>query len=210
MGVVINQIGRIEIMKMSTLEKRFVNGDNHSRRVGSNAMRLLKHIPVRPGQMYLDVGTGNGAAPLEVAHVYDLRVTGLDVDPDQIALAEQRAAGVPHARFVTGSATDLPFEDGEFDIVATSKATHHIPNWPDAIAETVRVLKPGGYLVYSDLALPGWIAGAVNRLMARMAPGHAFPTPARLESVAAQHGLQTVYHPRLAFPYVAIWGKPNE
>jgi ubiquinone/menaquinone biosynthesis C-methylase UbiE len=50
------------------------------------------------------------------------------------------------------------FDDAEFDIVATNKTTHHIPEWKAVLAEIVRVLKPGGYFIYGDLVVPSWLA----------------------------------------------------
>ena len=49
---------------------------------------MLKLIDVKAGQKYLDVGCGNGAAAIHLAQKYQLDVTGIDVDPDQIRLAE--------------------------------------------------------------------------------------------------------------------------
>lgn len=78
-------------MKMSNLEKQFVNSPSHSRQVSHQADRLLKLTQFNAGQNYLDVGCGNGAAPIYVAQKYQLNVTGIDVDPDQIKLARQNS-----------------------------------------------------------------------------------------------------------------------
>src|SRR4029077_14781759 len=54
----------------------------------------------------------------------------------------REAAGQrPGIRFLSADATSLPFDDGYFDIVATNKTTHHIPNWKQAVNEMIRVLK---------------------------------------------------------------------
>lgn len=62
------------------------------------------------------------------------------------------------ARFLTLDGTKLPFEDSEFDLVATNKVMHHVPRWREAVAEMIRVLKPGGYFICTDLVYPGWLA----------------------------------------------------
>src|SRR5262245_2397262 len=128
-------------MRMTRIEKRFVNDIGHSRRVADEAVRRLRHVPVQPGWSYLDIGCGNGAAAMRVADTFGMRVVGIDVDPQQIALARSATGDRTDVLFMTADATCLPFDDRRFDIVATNKATHHVPQWSSAIAEMRRVLK---------------------------------------------------------------------
>jgi ubiquinone/menaquinone biosynthesis C-methylase UbiE len=151
-------------MRMSRIEKRFVNDIGHSRRVAEEAVRRLRHVPVQPSWSYLDVGCGNGAAALLVADTFGLHVLGVDVDPQQIAMARSVAGDRTDVLFTTADATCLPFDDGQFDIIATNKTTHHIPRWSSAIAEMRRVLKLQGYLIYSDLKTPSWLAWGLKPL----------------------------------------------
>ena len=153
---------------MTRIEKRFVNDIGHSRRVAEEAVRRLRHVPVQPNWSYLDVGCGNGAAARLVADTFGMHVVGVDVDPQQIALARSTSRDRPDVTFMTADATCLPFGDGRFDIVATNKTTHHVRQWSSAIAEMRRVLKRQGYLIYADLTTPGWLAWVLKPLA-----GHA-------------------------------------
>jgi SAM-dependent methyltransferase len=58
-----------------------------------------------------------------------------------LALARQR---VPGATFIEADAQDLPFGDGEFDVVVSNLGVCHVPDQPRALAEVRRVLRPGG------------------------------------------------------------------
>jgi len=154
-------------MRMTGIEKRFVNDSAHSRHVAEGAVRRLRHVPVDRGRSYLDVGCGNGAAALLVADTFGVRVVGVDVDPQQVALARAAAGDRSDVLFMTADATSLPFENGRFDIVATSKATHHVPRWSSALAEMQRVLTSNGYLVYADLTVPACLAWIAKPLASR-------------------------------------------
>ena len=177
-------------MTMGKLEKRFVNDVGHSRGVARHAARTLRQTTVQPEQMYLDVGCGNGVAPIYVAKTFGLHVTGVDVDPQQIALAKTAAQSVPNIRFLCIDGRNLPFADGEFDVVFSNKVTHHIPNWRDALAEMVRVLKPGGYLLYADLRLPA----ALARLGKAVAGNrYGFPNLPAIDHFVMSNGLTAVY-----------------
>ena len=181
-------------MKMGRFEKRFVNSASHSRRVAEHAVHLLQAANPQPGQRLLDVGCGNGAAPIHLAKTLGLAVTGVDVDVEQIeaaAATRKRQAGV---RFVAADATSLPFADGEFDLVYTNKTTHHIRDWQRALAEMTRVLKPGGYLLYSDFVAP---------------LGHRLPTSRALDRFADQHGLQSMQRSRRPFRHTGVLRKVN-
>lgn len=151
-------------MRMTRFEKRFVNDSGHSRRVAQEAVRRLRRVPIDRSWSYLDVGCGNGAAALLVAETFGVRVIGVDVDAQQIALARTAAGDRADALFITADATCLPFEDERFDLVATSKTTHHVPRWSLALAEMRRVLKPHGYFVYADLKAPTWLAWVLTPL----------------------------------------------
>lgn len=188
-------------MRMGSLEKNLVNSEGHSRDVAAHAVRMLRNVPGCDGRTYLDVGCGNGLATLHVARAFDLRTTGVDVDPEQIALAERAAEGVPNARFLSGDATRLPFEDRSFDIVATNKMTHHIPDWETALREMIRVTRPGGHLIYSDIALPVWAA----RVGRAVAAGHAgWVTPADIVALLRERAMRFVFERRAGLLYEVI------
>ena len=191
-------------MKMSKVEKVFVNSPAHSARVSDHAEKLLKRIEFATGQTYLDVGCGNGAAPIHLAQKYQLNVTGVDVDPDQIRAAEVSSAGINNVHFETLDGTQLPFNNDAFDIVATNKVMHHIPQWQSAFIEMLRVLKPGGYLLHSDLVYPSWLA-AIGKTFAKNKAG--FPTRAAIDRLIAQHQLKTVYSAPSLVQYEAILQK---
>jgi ubiquinone/menaquinone biosynthesis C-methylase UbiE len=145
-------------MKMGTVEKRFVNATSHSRHVAEHAVERLRHIPLRVGWSYLDVGCGNGVATLHVADTLGLRAMGVDVDPAQIELARAAVGNRTNVSFVTASATQLPFATGRFHIVSTNKTMHHVPEWWLALDEIKRVVAPGGYIVFADLSVPAAFA----------------------------------------------------
>jgi ubiquinone/menaquinone biosynthesis C-methylase UbiE len=190
--------------KMGKIEKLFVNSPSHSRQVSRHAEKLLRLVEFRAGQRYLDVGCGNGAAPVYLAQNYPLEVTGVDVDPDQIRAAKKQGEGVANARFLTIDGTQLPFEDGDFDIVSTNKVTHHIPNWEAMFVEMIRVLKTEGYFIYSDLVYPGWLA-AVGKAVAGNHAG--FPTIGALQRLIEQGHLSPVHLSTSFGHYEAVFRK---
>ena len=176
-------------MRMTALEKYFVNNPSHTRTVASRAQQLLGRINHQAGWRYLDVGCGVGAAACEIAGASNLDVTGVDIDPKQIDAAARAGAARPNLHFRVMDATKLDFRDGEFDIVAASMATHHIHHWERALSEMVRVLRTGGYLIYSDHVFPSWLAKPGRYLIRFM----GFPSTAALESLAAKEGLVKVH-----------------
>ena len=156
-------------MQMSNFERRCVNSPGHSRRVAEEAVRRLRDLAIEPGWRYLDVGCGNGEAARRVADTYRLHVIGVDIDRNQIELARRAANERRDTVFLIGDAADLPFENGRFDVVATNKATHHMPAWHAGLREMERVLRPGGYFVYADLKVPKWLAAFLRRVAGQKA-----------------------------------------
>lgn len=100
-----------------------------------------------------------------------LPVIGLDISPHMLAVARKKRQGV---RFQQGDATRLPFVSNGFDAAFISFALHEKPlDQAEAIiAETMRIVRPGGVVVIGDYRLPpagrslltGWIVAMVERL----------------------------------------------
>jgi ubiquinone/menaquinone biosynthesis C-methylase UbiE len=181
-------------MKMTPVEKRFVNSARHSSRVATRAVGQVSTADPRPGLRLLDVGCGNGAATIGLAQQLGLEAVGVDIDPGQTEAATTAAQGLSAVRFQTADATRLPFADGEFDLVYSSKTTHHVPEWSRALSEMVRVLKPGGRLIYFDFVAPF---------------GKRLPTRRRLNRFAREHALETVQRSRSPFHYTATLRVPK-
>ena len=120
----------------------------------------------------LDVGSGSGEVLIRLAQLAPtLRLTGVDVDPGMLAIAERKAARLPagsRPAFVHADAVALPLADQSVDLVVSSFAAHHLPDRHAALAEMLRVLKPGGRVIIWDIASP---AGAHPRDAA--GTGHA-------------------------------------
>ncbi len=66
-----------------------------------------------------------------------------------------------------GDATKLPFADDSFDVVITSEVLEHIQDDVAAIAEMVRVLKPGGHFAAT---VPAWFPEKINWMLSRRVP----------------------------------------
>jgi len=97
---------------------------------------------VGPGndRKVLDVGAGAGNMMHHLAHYG--QVVGVDNNPRPIAVAQERGYEVR-----LGDAQDLPFEDGEFDLVALLDTVEHCPDDAAVFRECFRVTRPGGHLV---------------------------------------------------------------
>jgi ubiquinone/menaquinone biosynthesis C-methylase UbiE len=94
----------------------------------------------------LDVGCGTGKSrQIYIGHVS--RYLGVDLSAASIDLASSQ---YPQDRWEVADACDLPFDDCCFDAVAFSSVLHHIPDFPAALRQAYRVLKPGGKVFAFD------------------------------------------------------------
>ena len=105
---------------------------------------LVERIALRPGDRVLDVACGTGIV-LRTARgrVPDLRrAVGLDLTPGMLAVAREHAG--EDIEFIEGDAQQLPFGDGEFDVVTCQQGLQFIPDRSAALAEIARVASGGG------------------------------------------------------------------
>jgi ubiquinone/menaquinone biosynthesis C-methylase UbiE len=106
-----------------------------------------------PDGEVLEVGAGSGAMAAELLATHpDIRMTVTDFDATMVGAAKQRLA--PFAERTTArqaDATALPFRDNSFNFVLSWIMLHHTIEWEKALAEAVRVTRPGGEVVGYDL-----------------------------------------------------------
>jgi ubiquinone/menaquinone biosynthesis C-methylase UbiE len=128
--------------------------DVHSLRLAYPvASRLVEMAALQPGERALDVGTGTGMVPFEIARVAPATcsVVGADISTGMIGKARRKAkeSGLAESRisFRQMDAEALSLADAEFDVVLSAFALGHIPHPDRAVAEMYRVLRPGGRLL---------------------------------------------------------------
>ncbi|HEY4700330.1 MAG TPA: class I SAM-dependent methyltransferase [Streptosporangiaceae bacterium] len=108
---------------------------------------------VEPSGEGLEIGAGLGGLTAQLLTQYpQFRMVATDTDVERVAMAEQVLSGFgQRASVQRADATALPFPDGRFDLVVSAAMLHHVIEWDKALAEAVRVLRPGGKLVGYDM-----------------------------------------------------------
>ena len=113
------------------------------------AARLVKFAGVRPGQRVLDVGCGTGVVAITATRL-GATVCGIDLTPELLERARDNSRIAElDIDWREGDVEALPFEDGGFDIVLSQFGHMFAPRPEVAIAQMLRVLKPGGTIAFS-------------------------------------------------------------
>lgn len=116
-------------------------------------------MPVRhgilPGMTVLEVGPGNGRYTIESARRVGNtgRVVTIDIEPKMIERVKRRAQaeGITNLEAKVADVYNLPFEDGQFDVIYMITVISEIPEPERAMREFYRVLAPTGILAFSEL-----------------------------------------------------------
>lgn len=138
-------------MKMGRLQRLCVNSSLCSEEKREVVGRLLSENELGRLHKALEIGCGCGITCAALNKKYGLEVVGVDIDPKEVEIATRRFGNQRGLRFVLADATDLPFQDGEFNLAASLMVLHHIRDWPRALEEIDRVLAPNGVFVSLDL-----------------------------------------------------------
>lgn len=147
----------------------------------------------------LEVGYGAGAVLLTIApQVKELFGIDLDAKPEPVhQLLGLRGL---KAELAQGSVYELPYPDGSFDLVVSYSVFEHLHEYPKALAEIARTLKPGGQFL---LGMP-----SVNRMMEvgfrligfKGIEDHHVTTPASVARTFSKAGLRVVRSQTLDLP----------
>jgi ubiquinone/menaquinone biosynthesis C-methylase UbiE len=131
---------------MAETQVAFNDADAYERYMGqwSRAIgeKFLAWLEPPSNARWLDLGCGTGAfTGLILKHCAPASVAGVDPAPAQVEHARKT---FPAAEFRVGNSMELPFNDNEFDVVASALVLHFIPDRGKAFAEMQRVAKSGG------------------------------------------------------------------
>jgi ubiquinone/menaquinone biosynthesis C-methylase UbiE len=113
----------------------------------AEARAVLELAEPEPGERALDAGCGTGIYTRRLVGRGAI-VTGIDRDPEMLAAARLKA---PSATFIEGEITALPFAADSFDLSVAVALLCFVEDPPRAVAELVRVTRPGGRVVLAEL-----------------------------------------------------------
>ena len=130
----------------------------------------------KPGERILDLGAGTASSSASLARS-GAEVVAADFSPGMLAEGRRRHGHLPNLSFVEADATNLPFEDAEFDAVTMSYSLRNVQDPKKAIRELYRVTKPGGRLLINEFSTP---PNPLFRVLYRFYNAQILPRVARL------------------------------
>lgn len=148
--------------------------------------RLAELLRPRGGGRYLDVGCGTGEDALELARRYRVEVAG--VDASETMVAEARRRGLAGA--LVADAHALPFGDASFGGAYADRVFQHLEHPPVALAELVRVTRPGGRVAIADPDYETQVVAVSDDELARRVRGYRV---GRLRNATLAHRLGDLF-----------------
>jgi len=111
-----------------------------------------KIIAPAPGMLILDLAAGPGSSS-EPLHRAGATVFATDFSEGMLAVGRKTR---PYLNFSKADALNLPFDANTFDVVTISYGLRNTVDYPKALAEALRVAKPGGRMVVVEFSHPTW------------------------------------------------------
>ncbi|WP_394275463.1 demethylmenaquinone methyltransferase [Luteococcus sp.] len=152
---------------------------------------VVEAVDPRPGQLVLDLAGGTGTSAATFA------AEGAEVFPTDLSLGMLRVGRErqPGLQFVAGDALQLPYADDTFDTVTISYGLRNVEDTSGALAEMLRVTRPGGQVVICEFSKP--TNGAFGFVYEQWLP-RAIPALTRFSSNPAAYGY--LFESILAWP----------
>ncbi|NOY86740.1 MAG: class I SAM-dependent methyltransferase [Deltaproteobacteria bacterium] len=139
-----------------------------------DAMQILIELSeVGHHDNVLDVACGPGMVACEFAH-HAGQVTGIDITPAMIEQARklQQEQNIENITWDIGDAVPLPYAENSFSFVITRYSFHHLLSPERALAEMIRVCRPGGRVMVADVAVEASKSEDYDRLEIMRDPSH--------------------------------------
>lgn len=140
-------IQRLSLEELAPIDEFHIRGR-------AATLELAQAAGLRSTMRVLDIGSGIGGTSRCLAKEFGCRVTGIDLTDEYCQVASMLTAKVGLDGLIDyhqGDATNLPFEDNEFDVVWTEHVAMNVPNKRRFYSEMYRVLRPGGTLAIYDV-----------------------------------------------------------
>ena len=122
----------------------------------SCADKLVGYAKIKPAQKVLDIATGTGVVAMAAAQCLGQggRVQAIDLSENMIQQAQKKLkqAGLDNVDFHLMDAEALEFKSNYFDVITCSYGLFFIPDMDAALKSWLRVLKPGGKVIFSSFA----------------------------------------------------------
>ena len=142
----------------------------------AGAAAFVERVGVNIGDNVLDVATGTGNLAIPAARLGGI-VTGVDIAPNLVAAARAKAAGYQlDIVFDEGNAESLPYDDGTFKTVMSMFGVMFVPRPEQALAEMLRVTRPGGRIALANWT-PDSFIGKILKAHAHAKPMLGAPSP---------------------------------
>ena len=130
---------------------------DHIHALGFRATKeMAQALELQPGDRLLDVGSGLGGPARYMAQRFRCHVSGVDITPEWVALAQKLSEYTgfqDRVDFTVGDATALPYPDSSFNGAICQHVTMNIADRSQLFSEIYRVLKPGAFLAMSEQGL---------------------------------------------------------
>ena len=127
--------------------ERVVPGQVEADLWNEHLARYLFAVRLARRRRVLDIGCGAGYGSYELSHAA-ASVVGVDLSPEAVALA-CGAYAASNLKYLSASATSIPFADASFDLITCFEVIEHIDEWLLLLKEARRLLAPGGQFIVS-------------------------------------------------------------
>jgi SAM-dependent methyltransferase len=128
-----------------------------ARKLANGAEEFIARLELKPGMKVLDVACGSGNQSIPAART-GATVTGVDIATNLLEQARGRAAEAGlNIRFDEGDAEQLPYGDGQFDVVLSMFGAMFAPRPEMVVSEFKRVCRPGGLMAMANWTPEGFV-----------------------------------------------------